>query len=683
MIPGMLLLLACEAEFACDSGMGLLDGECVPLPGGGDSDTPTDADEWQPAADCPQATLPDPGTSLTPSTVPPGGGLRALAQGSGDGDPLYAGTETNGVYRLDSLDGEWIPLYSPWGHIRSEIAVHPDDAGIILYGGGTDVYRSENGGQSGAKVDDVSATAPDEVWGLAFDPADGDRAWAIRTDGKVYRSADAGVSWEQIAKIDVDPQEKLDSIHRQWRIAPNPSGDGRVAFCCSYDQLMLSEDAGESWESVLDDTVHARAVLWDRADPDRLIAGRDDGLWVMEGEDWSQVLEGPEIWVADMTDDGASWYAGEQGGTLHASADGGGSWTTSEVTGSSVAWAALVTHGEGTLVWGHEEGVERYDGDWSPLVDGFIDWGMSVFAVDPNCPSVVWAGSLCSRGIFRSEDYGVSWTHDAEYFHYVMRMEFSPVARDEVWVSSDDWIARSRDAGISWEDVGTGLGGLHFHALALHPEDAEVALAGTTGSGIDADDTARVLLTTDGGDSWEEGAGLPESEATVYSLAWVDAGTALLGTYAGGLFHDEGAGFGLWRSGDGGRNWEQCSPTVLDVPDLWVGHGLAWAATDGGLYVSADGGVTWEVSAVADSSHEPMLAVAFSPRDAEVGMVLTAALDLYRTDDGGASWSAVALDGATLGDGEGTPEADLVFTADGRLVFVAAPLTGTWWMSVN
>ncbi|HSN74440.1 MAG TPA: hypothetical protein VL334_04995, partial [Anaerolineae bacterium] len=100
-------------------------------------------------------------------------------------------------------------------------------------------------------------------------------------------------------------------------------------------------------------------------------------------------------------------------------------------------------------------------------------------------------------------------------------------------------------------------------------------------------------------------------------------------------------GQGLWRSVDGGANWQQV-PQLGNayVRDLWLGganNQTALAATFGaGLLRSTDGGVNWLPAGVNISSN-----LLYSLASAQGVLYLgTADAGVWRSTDGGASWAA-------------------------------------------
>jgi 7,8-dihydropterin-6-yl-methyl-4-(beta-D-ribofuranosyl)aminobenzene 5'-phosphate synthase len=180
---------------------------------------------------------------------------------------------------------------------------------------------------------------------------------------------------------------------------------------------------------------------------------------------------------------------------------------------------------------------------------------------------------------------------------------------------------RSTAGGGSWQAVNRGLEALAPLAIAVHPDNPEVAWVGTMVGGY---------RTTDGGLNWQQMADLPQ--VPVYALAAAAGGRTL---YAGG------EGMGIWRSDDGGRTWGVSQPadgpgTVLSLaitPDGGVLAGTAgqrvWCSRDGGEEWQADGG---ELA----RAHVPLLVAGDNRR-----LYALAEGSLYLSGDGGQSWQRI------------------------------------------
>jgi len=262
---------------------------------------------------------------------------------------------------------------------------------------------------------------------------------------------------------------------------------------------------------------------------------------------------------------------------------------------------------------------------------------------------------------------------------------------------------------LSWRFVGPYRGG-RVMAVAGHPTDPRVALFGSTGGGV--------WKTSDGGANWRNltDGFFKRSSVGALALASSDPYTIYVGmgecgfranvTHGDGVYRttDGGATWshlglaetqnigrirvhprdpalvylaamghrfgpnperGVYRSADGGRNWERVlfhGPTVgavdlaMDMTNprilyaaLWEAQRYPWGFASGGpgssIYKTTDGGDTW-----TDLSERPgfpagpkgRIAVCVSPvRPGRLYAIVTAAEGggIYRSNDGGESWT--------------------------------------------
>ncbi len=241
---------------------------------------------------------------------------------------------------------------------------------------------------------------------------------------------------------------------------------------------------------------------------------------------------------------------------------------------------------------------------------------------------LLFAGT--QTGCYRSTDAGQIWQQTLSGGR-VFALAVMPGAEQEESVfvgTQQDGILRSDDGGRTWEGANPGLLDLTILALAFSPDVARdhTGFAATT-SGL--------YRTRNGGKSWREVA-VPLDEPAVQCLAispaFVRDGLVFAGTERDGL----------WRSDDGGTNWE----AVPGLPEGGIGAiafsaldaetRLIAVATDGGVAFSRDGGTTWRLTG---QTLPPVLDLAFVP-DGD-GETLVAAL--YR--DGAARLAITEQDG--------------------------------------
>jgi photosystem II stability/assembly factor-like uncharacterized protein len=228
---------------------------------------------------------------------------------------------------------------------------------------------------------------------------------------------------------------------------------------------------------------------------------------------------------------------------------------------------------------------------------------------------------------------------------------------------------KSDDAGQFWENVTDGfLTTGSIGALAVAPSDGNVIYAGTGESTIRIDVTHGdgVYKSTDAGVTWRH-VGLPESRHIGEIRVHPDDPDLV---YVAALGHSskDNPERGLYRSKDGGENWELVlhvseragavdvsldpnNPRII-FATIWQARRTFWSidsgGPDSGLWRSRDGGGTWENI----SNHAGLpggtlgkIGVAVSPaRSGRVFAMVEAEgrkRGLYRSDDVGETWEKV------------------------------------------
>src|SRR5207244_8652387 len=178
-----------------------------------------------------------------------------------------------------------------------------------------------------------------------------------------------------------------------------------------------------------------------------------------------------------------------------------------------------------------------------------------------------------------------------------------------------------------------------------------------------------IYKSTDAGETWTF-SGLPESERISRILVDPRASDTVYACVPGKLWSDS-PDRGLYRTADGGRTWDLvltgrngstgCSGLSMDAKDpnvlfagLWDFRRKGWTFRSGGdgpearsgsgLYRSADGGATWTELASGGLPPKPWgrVEVAVAPSNSSVVYSFVESKDsaLYRSADGGRTWEA-------------------------------------------
>jgi hypothetical protein len=175
-------------------------------------------------------------------------------------------------------------------------------------------------------------------------------------------------------------------------------------------------------------------------------------------------------------------------------------------------------------------------------------------------------------------------------------------------------LIRSADGGASWEPVSL-LGEEDLHALDVRGDVV-------AGQPVEA---ARVLVSTDGGQSFEERT--PPSAPLDLDLDPADPRVIAI-TTADGLF----------VSRDGGRSWRQRDVLTTETHLAWADDGPLYRVDASGIVqVSEDGGEGWEQ---AGNAGGPPTTVTVDARGRLY--VALAGARIVRSDDGGQSFEELA-----------------------------------------
>jgi photosystem II stability/assembly factor-like uncharacterized protein len=306
-------------------------------------------------------------------------------------------------------------------------------------------------------------------------------------------------------------------------------------------------------------------------------------------------------------------------------------------------------------------------GDWRHAL-GRVE-AFAVF-VHPDDPELVFAGT--GDGVWRSTDRGATFT----------RADL-PDAGKQIWcfmVDSRDpakmlagaspiGVYHSDDTGQSWRKLPTPRIAEHCKGpfasrvmrLAQHP--------GKPGEIYAALEINGVMRSADGGETWSDcSGGLLELAARPHLQSKIVSDTTAEGMLDGHAVTINPADpdaaivalrMGLFRTSDQGRSWQDMevrrfSPTTYarDVKaspternTLYAALSVAAASHDGGLYRSDDGGTSWTRFDKVQA-HGTIMSIGLHPRDpAHVYIGARYDGEVFGTHDGGKSWQAMPLPG--------------------------------------
>jgi photosystem II stability/assembly factor-like uncharacterized protein len=252
-----------------------------------------------------------------------GGDLHALAVDPENPEQVMVGG--HGGAALSEDGGKtWEQMPDLEGADPMGWTIDPSDPQKMYVGGHPGFFRSENGGESWSM--DNSGLPGTDVHGLGMDPGDPDILYASIVGAGLYRSPDAGESWEPTGA----------DVGVMGPILVDPRSPETLYVAGMEGAFLRSEDGGKNWSEL--GTIPGGMAMWvsqDREDPDTFYTAAgavykstDGGVnWRRTGDGlpnsvstvavapgnpevvYAGVLEGEEARVYQSKDGGSSWEA--------------------------------------------------------------------------------------------------------------------------------------------------------------------------------------------------------------------------------------------------------------------------------------------------------------------------------------------------------------------------------------
>jgi len=628
----------------------------------------------------------DGGTSWrTALHVPDSTGITSVAIDPNDPDTVYAGStgERGEVYKSANGGDSWSKLNehftmcTVWG--QPQLIIHPDNP-LVVYAatwlGGT--WKTEDAGENWMLLEEapISSTA------LSLDPQNSDVIYlADRSTPTVWKSTDAGSTWEKVADFSSDGallvMRVLAANGTVYASTFHPSLRG--------GRLYKSTDSGATWTNTTG--ALPKGILDLAVDPTNsdivYVTTNINGAHksVDGGASWTQMYSFPDVGAYDIEVDPvdpATLYTSARGGSLPAwfteiagdrpdgiiftdpagvyrSTDSGSTWT--QVLTTTASCRAIRLHPDNRnvllavdLVDGLLVSIDG-GGSWISQNTGLDTDVLTSCAVGGDKIYVGTQGCGVYSGDFEMSGGSVSWQPDRSNKPvpevHTLQIKIDPTDSNRIFVSSyPGGLYRSDDGGATFRDKNGITPSVvvddpvrqGYYTYAINPNDTSEMWLGTWGKGIFKSYNAMNLdIPANGSDRKMYGKHInqilisPDSPDTVYVAT------------------EEG----VFTSSDGGDTWSDLSAglhtTQIRTLEMTADRTLLCGTLGCELYYYDTSNRRWEQMPGFgqfgthwpiwdDRPLYPYSSILFHPTDPNVVYIGTFPGGIYKSTDAGQTW---------------------------------------------
>lgn len=325
-----------------------------------------------------------------------------------------------------------------------------------------------------------------------------------------------------------------------------------------------------------------------------------------------------------------------------------------------------------------KQALTRGLAEWQFAGPTNIGGRLSSIAIHPSEPQTFYAGAAAG-GVFKTTDNGKTWKpiFDNQPALAIGDIDIAPSNAKVVYVGTGEanggggsinyeglGIFKSTDAGTTWQKVGLDNIGT-VGRIAIDPTNANRVFVAAMGYLYQKTSNRGIYRTLDGGASWKQVLYVSDSTGgidiafhptkpdIIYAAMWERTRTHQTRNYGGPTG-------GIFKSADGGTTWTKLTNGL--PPNDFGRIGIAISPKDPsviyalmtnptgffkGVYKTIDGGTTWtqvdlkgNLVGMFSNFGWWMCRIVADPNNANRAYAL--GLNIYRTEDGGTTWVPVS-----------------------------------------
>lgn len=553
---------------------------------------------------------------------------------------------TGAAVKSTGFDAAWT-VQGPGniGARANTIAVHPTGENIIYTGfsnGG--VWKTTDGGANWVPIFD------EQIWpatgDIAIDPSDPETVYVGTGDPNItfypmlgdglYKSTDGGTTWTNLGPTAPRIITKI-ILH-----PTNPGiiyvGTMGLPFERNNDRgLYKTTDGGTTWQQVLfiSDQAGVTDVVMDPFDPNTLYAGG----WDRIRNNQESIINGPGARVFKTTDGGDTWTQMTNG---LPDGDMGRTSLAISSTNPGVVYVRYVgTNSQLAGIYKTEDGGDT----WNPIdITGLEDalggfgWYFSRMAVNPLNDNELY---ILGVEIWHRDPTTEQWESiNPPWWQYSVHADKHDLvfsASNTMYLATDGGLYKSAGNGENWEDI-ENIPTTQFYRVAYNPHEPDLYYGGAQDNGTTGGNAAGI-------DAWERiygGDGFqplfhPDDPLVFY-----------VETQNGSISVTDDGGLSWYGATDGipggdRRNWDM--PYIMSPhnPDVFYTGTFRVYKSTAGVFPNFEA-ISEDLTdgLILNPRYHNITTLSESPIIEGLLYVGTADGNVWRTDDGGTTWTGIS-----------------------------------------